>query len=71
MSESELVTATENAESTILETTIARALMNGAKKGSLCAMESLLNRSMSMPRITQDVSIENREVTITMNLGKP
>jgi hypothetical protein len=68
MSESELVTITDSKESTILEITIARALMNGAKKGSLYAMESLLNRSVGMPRITQDVSIENKEIIVTMNL---
>ncbi|MFN7300221.1 MAG: DUF5681 domain-containing protein [Bacteroidota bacterium] len=69
MSESELVTVTESKDATILETTIARALMNGAKKGSLYAMESLLNRSVGMPRITQDVSIENKEIIVTMNLS--
>lgn len=69
MTESELQTVSESKQSTILETTIAKALMNGAKKGSLYAMESLLNRSVGMPRITQDVSIENKEVIVTLNLG--
>jgi hypothetical protein len=32
-------------------------------------MESLLNRSVGMPRITQDVSIENKEIIVTMNLS--
>lgn len=69
MTERELQIVSDSGQSTILETTIAKALMNGAKKGSLYAMESLLNRSVGMPRITQDVSIENTEIVVTLNLG--
>jgi hypothetical protein len=70
MSAPELVTVSECNESTVLETTIARALLNGMAKGSLYAMESLLNRSVGRPRINQDLSIENSEIIVTMNLGK-
>jgi len=40
------------------------------KKGSLYALESLLNRSIGLPKITQDVNIESKEILITLDLGK-
>lgn len=69
MTGTELQQVTENESSTVLEITIARALLNGAKKGSLYAMESLLNRSVGLPKVTQDITVENREVVVTLNLG--
>jgi hypothetical protein len=70
MTETELQTVTENQQSTILEKTIAKALTNGAKKGSLYAMESLLNRSVGMPKLTQDITVENKEILITLDLTR-
>jgi hypothetical protein len=68
MGENELNTIIETETATILELTIARALLNGAKKGSLYAMESLLNRSVGMPKVQQEVNIEQRNVNITLEL---
>jgi hypothetical protein len=51
MGENELNTIIETETASILELTIARALLNGAKKGSLYAMEGLLNRSVGTPKV--------------------
>jgi hypothetical protein len=69
MNESELTAIVDNGNATIIELTIARALLNGAKKGSLYAMESLLNRSVGMPKIQQEVNIEQRNVIVSLNLS--
>jgi hypothetical protein len=69
LTEQELNVVSENPNATILELTISRALLNGTKKGSLYALESLLNRSIGLPKITQDVSIESKEIRITLDLG--
>jgi len=69
LTEQELNIVAENHSATILELTISRALLNSAKKGSLYALESLLNRSIGLPKITQDVSIESKEIRITLDLG--
>lgn len=70
LTEQDLNSVAENQNSTILELTISRALLNSAKKGSLYALESLLNRSIGLPKITQDVNIESKEILITLDLGK-
>ena len=69
MNEDELTAIVDKGNATIIELTIARALLNGAKKGSLYAIESLLNRSIGMPRITQDVNIKAKQIVITLDLG--
>ncbi len=68
LDESELSDIINTGTATILELTIARALLNGAKRGSLYAIESLLNRAVGLPRVTQDVNIEQRSFNITMSL---
>lgn len=69
MNENELTAVIDTGNATIIELTIARALLNGAKKGSLYAIESLLNRSIGMPRIVQDVQVENKTCLITLDLS--
>lgn len=69
LDESELSDIINTGTATILELTIARALLNGAKRGSLYAIESLLNRAVGLPRVTQDVNIEAKQVMLTMDLG--
>lgn len=71
MEPAELSQVTEHEGATVLEITIAQALLNGAKKGSLYAIESLLNRAVGLPKVTQDITLESREVIITLDLGEP
>lgn len=70
MTEPELIQVSESKESTIFEKIIAKALMNGVKKGSLYAMESLLNRTIGMPKVTQDITLDNKKFKVTLNLGE-
>ena len=65
----ELNAVSENPSATILELTISRALLYGIRKGSLYALESLLNRSIGLPKITQDLNIESKEIRISLDLG--
>ena len=69
MNEGELNAILETGNATIIELTIARALLNGAKKGSLYAIESLLSRSIGLPRMTQELQIENRTCLVTLDLS--
>lgn len=69
LDETELSDIVNTGKATILELTIARALLNGAKKGSLYAIESLLNRAIGLPRVTQEVNIEAKHIILTMDLG--
>lgn len=69
MEPAELLQVADNDNSTILEITIARALLNGAKKGSLYAIESLLSRSVGLPKVTQDITMESKTYKVTLNLG--
>ncbi len=58
-----------NEEYTILERIIAKALINSLKKGNLYAMESLLNRSVGMPKQQNEIQIEEKKIDVTLNLG--
>ena len=69
LDETELSDIVNTGTATILELTIAGALLNGAKKGSLYAIESLLNRAIGLPRVTQEVNIEAKHILLTMDLG--
>jgi hypothetical protein len=42
--------------------------LSGANRGSLYAIESLLNRSIGLPCIIQDINLEQRSFNITMSL---
>lgn len=56
-------------EYTILERIIAKALINSLRKGNLYAMESLLNRSVGMPKQQNEIQIEEKKIDVTLNLG--
>lgn len=50
----------DNPVATILEKTIANALIKSLSKGSLYSIETLLSRSFGKPRETTDVQIDNK-----------
>lgn len=50
----------DNPVATILEKTIANALIKSLGKGSLYSIETLLSRSFGKPRETTDVQIDNK-----------
>lgn len=59
LTESELKEWQENPTATILECTIASALLNGMERGNLNAIESLLTRTYGKP--TQQTTIATQE----------
>ncbi len=60
---------TSNEEHAILERIIAKALINSLRTGNLYAMESLLNRSVGMPKQQNEIQIEEKKIDVTLNLG--
>ena len=60
MTPQELKTVWDNPVATILEKTIANALIKSLGKGSLYSIETLLSRSFGKPRETTDVQIDNK-----------
>jgi hypothetical protein len=69
LTESELLNIAHSNDATIFETTIATALIKGKTKGSLYALETILNRSQGLPKATNEMSIENKTTTITLDLS--
>jgi hypothetical protein len=68
LTESELREWQNNPTATILECTIASALLNGMEKGNLNAIESLLTRTYGRP--TQPTTLLNQEpITIVFQDG--
>ena len=57
-------------EYTIMERTIAGALLKGHDKNSLFNFEMLLTRSQGKPKETIDQTIESKNFTITLNLDE-
>jgi hypothetical protein len=55
---------------TIMERTIAGALLKGHDKNSLFNLEMLLTRSQGKPKETIDQTIQSKNFTITLNLDE-
>lgn len=70
MTETELNEVLTSTETTVFESIIARALQNSSKKGSLYAIESLLNRAIGLPKNNSEQPKENQIIFITMDLGQ-
>lgn len=70
MSEAELKSVVANKDGTVLERTIAKALLNGVNKGNLGNMESIITRSFGYPtkevavRTTGDKPLATLNVTV-------
>jgi len=63
----ELSKVLENPKATILELTIAKAMIQSLKKGSLYSMETLLTRVYGKPKETQQVSTDSRIEVVFVN----
>jgi hypothetical protein len=66
--ERELLFILNSDDATIFETTIASALIKGKTKGSLYALDTILNRSQGLPKQTNDIAIENKLISVSLNL---
>ena len=63
----ELTKVLENPKATILELTIAKAMIQSLKKGSLYSMETLLTRVYGRPKEVQQVSTDSKIEVIFVN----
>ena len=68
MTEKELIEIISRDDTNILELTICKALLLNAKRGSLNALEVLLNRSIGLPVRQTEVQLKHEEYTVTLNL---
>jgi antitoxin (DNA-binding transcriptional repressor) of toxin-antitoxin stability system len=70
LSRKELEKIDKGEEYTIMERTIAGALLKGHDKNSLFNLEMLLTRSQGKPKETIDQTIQSKNFTITLNLDE-
>ena len=70
LSRKELEKIDKGEEYTIMERTIAGALLKGHNNNSLFNLEMLLTRSQGKPKETIDQTIESKNFTITLNLDE-
>ena len=70
LSRKELEKIDKGDEYTIMERTIAGALLRGHDKNSLFNLEMLLTRSQGKPKETIDQTIQSKNFTITLNLDE-
>jgi hypothetical protein len=66
--ESELKTLADDETATIFETTIATALLKSKNKGSLFALETIMNRAHGLPKSAQDITLQQKSYDITLTL---
>jgi antitoxin (DNA-binding transcriptional repressor) of toxin-antitoxin stability system len=69
LSRKELEKIDKGEEYTILERTIAGALLKGHDKNSLFNLEMLLSRAQGKPKETVDQNITEKSIKITLNLN--
>ena len=69
MTMDELKTVFDNPAATILEKTIAGAMVKSLKNGSLYSLDTLITRVYGKPKETADISVKT-DYNITLNLGK-
>ena len=65
----ELKQVWDNPKATILEKTIANALMTSLKKGSLYSIDTLLNRVYGRPKETQQIT-QDGKIEVIFTKGK-
>ena len=68
MDEKEIREVTKNENATMLEKTVARAIIKSYEKGSLYSMDTLLSRVYGKPKETVDATVEAKVVNVTLKL---
>jgi hypothetical protein len=68
MTQNELIEIIARDDTNILELTNRKALLSNAKRGSLNALEVLLNRSIGLPVRQSEVQFKQEEYAVTLNL---
>lgn len=60
MTADEIKKVGDNDDCTILERTVAKALLKGMEKGSLFNIETTISRAMGTPNQSSDVTVDNK-----------
>ena len=68
MDEKTIKDVLKNEEATMLEKTVARAIIKSYEKGSLYSMDTLLSRVFGKPKETVDATVEAKVINVTLNL---
>ena len=69
LNEQELKKLADDSTASIFETTIAAALLKGKAKGSMFALELVLNRVYGLPKSAQELTIADKRTEITLDLS--
>jgi hypothetical protein len=68
MDEKTIKEVLKNDNATMLEKTVARAIIKSYEKGSLYSMDTLLSRVFGNPKETVDATVEAKVINVTLNL---
>ena len=68
MDEKQIKEVVKNDEATMLEKTVASAIIKSYEKGSLYSMDTLLSRVFGKPKETVDATVEAKVVNVTLKL---
>jgi len=71
MDEQEIKKVLKNEGATMLEKTVAKAIIKSYEKGSLYSMDTLLSRVYGKPKETVDATVEAKTINVTLNLENP
>lgn len=69
MTQEELDLISEDDNNTALERTVAKAILNGLKKGSLYNLEQLITRAIGKPKEIQEVTNDGK-IEVIFSKGK-
>lgn len=68
LNENELNVLANDSTATIIETTIAAALLKGKAKGSMYALELVLNRTLGLPKAAQEITLQDKRIEVSLEL---
>jgi hypothetical protein len=68
MNETEIKEVLKNNDATMLEKTVARAIIKSYEKGSLFSMDTLLSRVFGKPKESVEATVEAKVVNVTLKL---
>jgi hypothetical protein len=68
MDEKQIKDVLKNDEATMLEKTVAKAIIKSYEKGSLYSMDTLLSRVYGKPKESVEATVEAKVINVTLNL---
>ena len=68
MDEKNIKEVLKNEEATMLEKTVAKAIIKSYEKGSLYSMDTLLSRVFGKPKESVEATVEAQVINVTLNL---